>query len=226
MYIDDFFHSLTLLQPTYQFINEDFFRDKKYIQIISNDQMPLDIHIKTPAQNYLIYSDLHDLKHLYAYELDSLYHYINEISQFKITIPSTQAIYLEAGILEAIYLYDYLFKTSFKHYSTLLLPLFHLYHILIGHPHKNKEAYPHTYALPFLHQLYVTRFYYFIIQYCYFRFQCQQSHSLTHPYHFELLVENKLSQYLQLSPIHHIADLTYLNNQQLDDYISQMLNAS
>ena len=28
MYIDDFFHSLTLLQPTYQFINEDFFRDK------------------------------------------------------------------------------------------------------------------------------------------------------------------------------------------------------
>ena len=31
--------------------------------------MPLDIHIKTPAQNYLIYSDLHDLKHLYAYEL-------------------------------------------------------------------------------------------------------------------------------------------------------------
>ena len=97
---------------------------------------------------------------------------------------------------------------------------------LIGHPYKNKEAYPHTYALPFLHQLYVTRFYYFIIQYCYFRFQCQQSHSLTHPYHFELLVENKLSQYLQLSPIHHIADLTYLNNQQLDDYISQMLNAS
>ena len=197
MYIDDFFHSLTLLQPTYQFINEDFFRDKKYIQILSNDQMPLDIHIKTPAQNYLIYSDLHDLKHLYAYELDSLYHYINEISQFKITIPSTQAIYLEAGILEAIYLYDHLFKTSFKHYSTLLLPLFHLYHILIGHPYKNKEAYPHTYA-----------------------------HSLTHPYHFELLVENKLSQYLQLSPIHHIADLTYLNNQQLDDYISQMLNAS
>lgn len=48
MYIDDFFHSLTLLQPTYQFINEDFFRDKKYIQILSNDQIPLDIHIKTP----------------------------------------------------------------------------------------------------------------------------------------------------------------------------------
>ena len=43
---------------------------------------------------------------------------------------------------------------------------------------------------------------------------------------FRVLVENKLSQYLQLSPIHHIADLTYLNNQQLDDYISQMLNAS
>ena len=134
MYIDDFFHSLTLLQPTYQFINEDFFRDKKYIQILSNDQMHLDIHIKTPAQNYLIYSDLHDLKHLYAYELDSLYHYINEISQFKITIPSTQAIYLEAGILEAIYLYDHLFKTSFKHYSSLLLPLFHLYHILFYYP--------------------------------------------------------------------------------------------
>ncbi|UTY39365.1 hypothetical protein NMU03_00590 [Allocoprobacillus halotolerans] len=226
MYINDFFDSLTLLQSSYQFIDEDFFQDKQYIQTLTQDQLSGDILYQQKAQYYLIYKQEFS-DQLYAYGLDDLYHYIDELFHFQITVPISQAIYLEAAVLEALYLYDHLFYKHFHNSLThLLLPLPYLYNLFCGQIEKNQKAYPKTYMIPILQQLFMSRFYYFLIQYCYIRFQCQQHHSLTHPYHFDLLVQNKLTQYLKSKPIQHITDLTFLENIILDEYIQSLQNDS
>lgn len=227
MYIYDFFHSLIFLQPSDQFFDEDFLADKYHVQVIHHSQLTENVSYHQKANFYLIYTKQENSKRFYAHSLDALYQYIKQLSGLKITIPASQAIYLEAGILEAIYLYDYLLSNSLMNsYSHLLLPLSYLDNLFCGCPQNNKNDYPQTYHIECLQQLYILRFYYFIIQYCYNRFQCQQHLVLTHPYHFDILVQNKLTQYLKVRPIKHIQDLTFLDNPILDQYIHSLQNDS
>ena len=226
MYIDDFFHSLPLLQLSSSLLNEDFFKDKQYIQILSHDQIDSNIQCDKTANDYLIYSYKDHPHQLYGYRLDELLNNIKQLSDARIVVPADKAIYLEAAIQEAIYLYDQLIENHQSPFTDLLLPLPYLYNLLADKVEKNQIAYPTTYAIPCLHELFVSRFYYFIIQYCYVRFQCQHHDSLTHPYHFKFYVQNKLEQYLKLRPVHCIYDLTHLENSILDHYIHFIRNDS
>ena len=223
MYIHDFFRSLTLLQSSYQFIDERFFIDKDYVQEIDCLQLTENNLDPQKGNHNLIYINQ---KHPEKYEtecLDDLYQYMHQLSHLQMTIPASKAIYLEAGILEAIYLYDSLWLNSSKAIdSQLLLPLLHLHNLFCQCPQNNKNDFPKTYMIECLQQLYILRFYYFIIQYCYVRFQCQKYHTLTHPHHFHILVQNKLRQYIKERPIQHIQDLTFLDNPILDQYISSL----
>lgn len=226
MYIDDFLHSLPLLQLSLPLCDEDFFKDKQYIQTLSCDRIDFNIQCNEMANDYLIYSYKEHLQQFYGYGLDELLNNIKQLSDLKIAIPACKAIYLEAAILEAIYLYDQLIENNQSPFTDLLLPLPYLYNLLTGQAEKNKTAYPDTYAIPCLHELFVARFHYFIIQYCYGRFQCQYYDTLTHPYHFNFIAQNKLEQYLKLKPIYHVHDLTHLENSILEDYIQTIRNDS
>lgn len=222
MYICEFFQSLTLLQSSSCWLNEAFFEDKVYVEILPKEKLTSQICVQDNAQNYLIYKDsYHQL--FYAVGIDDINEEIETLSTFQISIPSSQAIYLEASVIEAIYLYDHIFDDYQKRWPIdLLLPLMFLDNLFCQNVKDNQECFPKTYRIPCLHQLFIKRFYYFIIQYCYYRFQCQDAHSLTHPYHFENLVQNKLHQYIQHSPIQNISELTYLENKALDQFVRKM----
>lgn len=226
MYIDDFFHSLPLLQLSSSLNNVDIFKDKQYIQIMSCDQADSNIQCVKTANGYLVYNYNNQSYQLYEYQLDELLNNIKQLSEVRIVVPADKAIYLEAAILEAIYLYDQLIENHQTPFIDLLLPLSYLYNLLTDKVKKDQTANPMINVIPCLHDLFIARFYYFIIQYCYIRFQCQQNDSLTHPYHFKFFVQNKLEQYLNLKPVYHVQDLTHLENSILEDYIQIIRNDS
>lgn len=222
MYIYEFFQSLTLLQSSSFWLNETFFEDKIYIDLLPKERLSSKICVQDNAQNYLIYKDRHDSL-FYAIGIDEIDWEIEKLDAFQMSVPTTQAIYLEAGVIEAIYLYDQVLRYDKKRQLvSLLLPVSSLDNLFSHHVDNNQELYPETYRIPCLHKLYIKRFYYFIIQYCYYRFQCQQYQTLTHPHHFENLVQNKLHQYIQHSQIQCILELTCLENQTLDQFIRKL----
>ena len=66
MYIYDFFHSLTFLQPSDQFFDEDFLADKYHVQVIHHSQLTENVSYHQKANFYLIYTKQEHSKKFYA----------------------------------------------------------------------------------------------------------------------------------------------------------------
>ena len=76
MYIHDFFRSLTLLQSSYQFIDEGFFIDKDYVQEIDCLQLTENNLDYQKGNHNLIYINQKHPEKYEMYCLDNLYQYI------------------------------------------------------------------------------------------------------------------------------------------------------
>lgn len=220
MYIDSFLSSLTILEQTYSIFEVSFLKDKINYHIGFQEPFLQNTVCSTQQKYCFFYTNQKNTHQFFSIDIENILRYLQQLHQYKIAIPAASAIYLEAAIIEAVRLYDEItcYPCDKFPFDPSVMASFPTLYVLFQSWQDSEILSSMTYFALF-QDFFISKFYYFIIQYCYFRFQCEKAVSLTHPHHFQRLVYNKIQQYHKQNKTYTISDLTYIENKEFDDFL-------